>query len=146
MSDRVTELIKQQEGLRHFVYKCSEGRYTIGYGRNVDVAGGKGVSIEEAEYLLANDLKAIQSHLVNALPVYLELNDARRAVITSMAYNLGVKGLLKFKKMISALARQDYETAADEMLDSRWAKQVKQRAADLAQMMSVGLYLTKYIK
>lgn len=138
MIDKVERLIKRHEGLRHFVYKCPAGRYTVGYGRNIDVAGGKGISAEEADYLLQNDIYALRSQLMSAVPVFKDLDLPRQAVLVSMAYNLGIQGLLKFKLMLKALHHKSFATAADEMLDSKWARQVKGRATELAQMMSSG--------
>lgn len=141
MCKKVETMIQRHEGLRHFVYKCPTGRYTIGYGRNVDVAGGKGLSVEESEYLLRNDIQKITAHLTNAIPVFHELNDARRAVLINMGYNLGMHGLMNFKLMLRALAHKDFNTAADEMIDSKWATQVKIRATELAQVMSTGKFI-----
>lgn len=138
MIEKVEELIKKHEGLRHFVYKCPAGRYTIGYGRNIDTAGGKGITAEEADYLLQNDIYALRASLMSAIPVFNELNLARQAVLVSMAYNMGVRGLMSFKLMLCALNYKSYETAADEMINSKWATQVKGRASELAQMMSSG--------
>ena len=118
--------------------QCPSGRYTIGYGRNIDVASGKGITIEEAESLLANDITRIQNHLFRSFPVYGELNEVRQTVLVSMAYNMGMKGLMGFKKMLKAITVYDYETAADEMIDSKWARQVKRRAHELAHLMATG--------
>jgi lysozyme len=76
--------------------------------------------------------------LARRLPQYLEVCQTRKIVLLDMAYNLGVDGLLKFRKMLAAIDRRDYELAAKEMLDSRYARQVKGRAQRNALMMETG--------
>jgi len=122
------EQIKRDEGFRAKMYKCSEGFNTIGYGTNLDV----GLTEEEAEAVLLVRLKNIDKELVDRLPLYFKVSGEIQNILVNMAYNLGVSGLLKFKKTLSALECKDYQTAADEMLDSRWARQVGLRAYRLA--------------
>lgn len=131
-------LIKRQEGFRHFVYKCPAGRYTIGYGRNIDVAGGKGISEEEAKMLLRNDIHSIQEKMLDMFFFYPMLDYTRQTVLISMAYNLGFNGLVKFRRMLKAIAQNDFAKAAEEMLDSKWAEQVPNRVLELSKMMQTG--------
>lgn len=131
-------LIKKHEGFRHFVYECPAGRSTIGYGRNIDCAGGRGISKEEAEMLLRNDIRRIQEQLGEALFFFHSLDYVRQAVLVSMMYNMGFRGLTSFKNMIVAIIEHQYNLAADEMLDSKWAKQVPNRALELSEMMRKG--------
>ena len=131
-------LIKKHEGFRHFVYKCPAGRDTIGYGRNVDPTGGHGISEEEAEMLLRNDIRRIKEQLGEALFFFHSLDYVRQSVLISMMYNMGFKGLTSFKKMIIAIIEHKYNLAADEMLDSKWAGQVPNRAKELSEMMRTG--------
>ncbi len=128
------EQIKRDEGYRGNVYQCTAGANTIGYGRNLD---DNPITEEEAEYLLDNDLKkvAIQSQ---RFAFYQHLKPERRAVIISMIFNLGLTRFNQFKKLQAALFIEDYETAADEMLNSRWANQVGDRATRLAKIMRCG--------
>ena len=128
------EQIKRDEGYRGNVYQCTAGANTIGYGRNLD---DNPITEEEAEYLLDNDLKkvAIQSQ---RFAFYQHLKPERRAVIISMIFNLGLTRLNQFKKLQAALFIEDYETAADEMLNSRWANQVGDRATRLSKIMRCG--------
>lgn len=131
-------LIKRHEGLKHFVYKCPAGQDTIGYGRNIDNQGGRGISEEEAGMLLRNDIRRIQEQLGEALFFFYSLDYVRQAILVSMMYNMGFKGLTSFKKMIIAIIEHKYNLAADEMLDSKWAKQVPSRAKELSEMMRTG--------
>lgn len=120
-------LIKKHEGFRSFVYKCTTDKHTIGYGRNIDALGGQGITEPEAEYLLQNAIHRIVGQIRIAFPVYREISYARQAVLVSTAYNLGVSGLLRFKRMLKAIVGEDFKEAADEMLDSRWVIQVPKR-------------------
>ena len=111
------------------------GHPTIGYGRALDT---NGVSREEAELLLRHDIRRVTEQLTKRLPWLGARTAPRRAVVISMGYNLGVKGLLKFRKTLLAIEREDYRTAAVEMLSSKWAEQVGDRALMLAAMMDSG--------
>lgn len=135
---RLAEQLKRHEGLRLKPYKCTADKSTIGYGRNLD---DKGISISEAESMLNADILDTQAEVSRALPIYNGLSPVRQDVLANMAFNMGVTGLLKFKKMISALELGDYVCASEEMLNSRWANQVGRRSAELARQMVRGEYI-----
>ena len=129
---KFVEQLREDEGFRSKAYVCPAGKMTIGYGRNLE---DKGISMSEGETLLVNDLAEIQLRLPLNLPLFKDLHPVRQAVLMNMAYNLGVRGLLNFKRMCAALEREDYAAAAKEMLDSKWAEQVGGRAERLAEEM-----------
>jgi len=131
----VAELIKKHEGLKLKPYKCAAGKLTIGYGRNLE---DNGISESEAEMLLATDIQNAYFEC-SKFPFWEKLNDYRKAVLIDMCYNIGITRLKQFKKMLSALEREDYNTSASEMLDSKWALQVKSRAYDLSEIMKKGV-------
>jgi len=122
------------EGLKLRMYQCPAGYWTIGVGRNLET---KGLSRDEALYLLRNDIREITEQL-ERLGWYRALDPIRQKVIIDMAFNLGLSGLLSFKHMIQALNCYDYNTAADEMVDSLWYRQVGKRAERLVKMMRTG--------
>ena len=62
-------------------------------------------------------------------------DEVRDAALISMAYQLGVSGLFKFKRMIAAIKTQDWKEAEKQALDSRWAKQTPERAIETARML-----------
>lgn len=129
------QLIKH-EGLVLNPYKCTSGALTIGVGRNLDA---RGISKAEAMFMLDNDLNDCISQLQTHLgDIYLRLNDTRKLVLVNMCFNLGIFGLLQFRKTIAYLRAKEYDNAAKEMLDSKWAKQVGNRAKELAEMMRKG--------
>ena len=137
MDDSVDKLIKQlkkHEGVELKPYKCTSNKLTIGIGRNLEDVG---ISENEAEYLLMNDLDTYMT-AAKTYDWYNGLNDARKAVIVNMLFNMGQTNFNKFLKMKQALDVGDYAEAAKQMLDSRWAKQVKGRSEELAKQMETG--------
>ena len=137
MDDSVDKLIKQlkrHEGVELKPYKCTSNKLTIGIGRNLDDVG---ISEHEAEFLLMNDLDTYMT-AAKTYDWYAGLNDARKAVIVNMLFNMGQTNFNKFLKMKQALDVGDFPEAAKQMLDSKWAKQVKGRSAELAKQMETG--------
>lgn len=148
------EQLKRHEGFEQDYYQCTANKKTIGYGRNVDANpfstkelaylgrdcfNTEPMTEEEAEFLLVNDVNEVTALIKDHLP-WADLCPARQAVCVNMAFNLGVSGFFKFKNMVRALHGCYYEKAAVEMLDSRWARQVSNRANELALQMSTGAW------
>ena len=141
-TDKLIKQIKRHEGNvmnngKHEPYEDHLGYLTIGYGRLIDPEIKGGISESEAEMLLMNDLVAFMD-AAKFYSWYDSLDDVRKAVIVNMLFNLGQPRFNKFVAMHEALKAQNYATAAAEMLDSRWAKQVKGRAKELAEQMRTG--------
>jgi lysozyme len=132
------EQIKRHEGLVLHAYKDSLGYLTIGYGRLIDKAKHGGISEGEAEYLLQNDVSIVLSALRRNIPFFDKLSTPRQAVLMNMSFQMGINGLLKFKKTLSLVELGDYDGAADGMLKSLWAKQTPNRAAEMAEQMRTG--------
>jgi lysozyme len=151
----IEELIKH-EGLKLQVYQDTLGIDTIGIGRNLEDRGitkqeldeldipsidhvyEYGITEADAVYLATNDVQIVEEELVRAHPCVDRLDSVRQLIVMDMAFNLGVPRLCKFKKMWSAIHEEQYDVAAKEMLDSRWARQVKGRATKLANAMHNG--------
>lgn len=127
--------LRLHEGVRLKPYRCTAGFLTIGVGRNLEA---RGITSEEADVLLRNDVVDVIAGLAMELPWIWELSDVRQRVLVDMAFNLGVEGLLQFKNTLAAIQAGDYKRAAAMMLDSRWASQVGGRARRLARMMETG--------
>jgi len=129
----VKRMLILDEGLRLKPYIDTVGKITIGVGRNLDDVG---ISEDEALYLLENDIKRAKEEAVEIFgSVWYNLSEIRRAVIIDMLFNLGKPRFLTFKKFIQAVKNSDFKTASKEMLNSKWAKQVKGRAERLAYTM-----------
>lgn len=133
-SEKLIELIKRHEGYSRLPYYDTTGHFTIGYGRNLS---DMGISDIEAEYLLKNDISDASIYC-SAFTFWNNLNDARKVVLIDMCFNLGYKGLCTFKMFFSAIERNDHDAAAGEMLDSKWARQVGNRANELAEIWRRG--------
>jgi len=129
----IKHMIQQHEGYRPYVYYDSLGYPTAGYGHAF--LPHSPISHDVAVLLFEEDYK-------RAVEDYEKfgwcLDSVRRAVVIDMLFNLGMTKFRSFERMIAAIIKGDYETAADEMLNSRWSKQVKSRAYRLAQMMRSG--------
>lgn len=154
-----THLLKQlikSEGLRLEVYQDTLGIDTIGVGRNlqdrgitkeeldaldipnIDAVYQHGITEADAMFLLENDVQIVEEELLKAHPCIAELDAVRQLVLVDMAFNMGVPRLCGFKKMWAGVHEGDFKTASREMLDSRWAIQVKTRSHKLAHMMHHG--------
>lgn len=112
-----------------------QGKLTIGIGRNIEDIG---LSENEAIDLQLNDIKRVSSLIDRSFPWFEKLSTPRRIVIVSMVFNLGLDGVKEFQKMIQSIESGDFENAGNEMLDSKWASQVKDRSVRLAQIMKTG--------
>jgi lysozyme len=123
------------EGLELKPYRCTAEKLTIGVGRNIE---DRGITEDEARYLLKNDIKIVEDELLEKKAVVAGLDAVRQRVLVDMGFNLGIPTLLKFQNMWAAIEEEDFETAAEEAMDSRWAKQVGRRAERLCQAMATG--------
>ena len=153
---KLLDKLIEHEGMVLTVYQDSLGINTIGIGRNLedrgiskeeldhmdipnmDVIYEHGINENDARYLAKNDVQIVEKELLAAHPCVAELDAVRQLVLVDMAFNMGVPRLRKFKKMWAAVHEKDFPTAAKEMLDSRWANQVKSRSVKLANMMHTG--------
>ena len=122
------EDLKQEEGFEGVVYKCSEGFDTIGYGTRLPITKEEATLL--LEYRLNKTIGVVKSSLY-----YLNIHDEAWDILYNMGYQMGLEGLLKFKKMIKALENQDYYNASIEMKSSLWAKQTPNRANRLIDRM-----------
>jgi len=136
---KLVEMIKRHEGVKSKVYLCTAGFETIGVGRNISESG-LGLSPDEIDYLLHNDLERCHQELQDAYYWYGGLNKARRDAMVDMCFNLGITRLRGFVNALEAMSREQFDIAADEFMDSRWAKQVGNRAVEVTEMIRTGEY------
>jgi len=136
LMDRIKEQLVRHEGLRLKPYRCTAGKLTIGIGRNLDDSG---ISQSEGYIMLINDIMNCEKQLQSRIPdIYNGLDEVRKSVLLNMCFNLGINGLLGFKNTLAFIKAGDWERAANNMLVSRWAKQVGRRAIELSELMRKG--------
>lgn len=127
--------LEHDEGLRLKLYQDIFGNWTIGVGRNLS---GRGISRDEALYLLKNDIVGTLDELDRHLPWWRTLDEVRQRALANMCFNLGIERLLGFKKFLAALKAGNYGIAADEMAHSKWDGEVGARAYRLEAAMRSG--------
>ena len=145
---QLIDLIADHEGLILKVYDDATGKEigagdvlighpTIGVGRNI-AKDGLGISQEEAEFMLENDIERVKEEIKN-FPIE-NLNEVRTAIIIDMAFNMGISRFnpTRWPNFFRAVVNEDYDNAKKEMLDSNWARQTKRRSVRLAEMMRTG--------
>ena len=153
---KLIEKLIVHEGLRLQVYKDTLGIDTIGIGRNLEDRGISkeeldeldiptidhiyeyGITEADAMALAENDVQIVEEELLRAHHCVDRLDSVRQLILVDMAFNMGVPRLCKFKNMWAAVHENKFDVAAKEMLDSRWANQVKSRATKLAHAMHTG--------
>jgi len=135
---KLTVQLTRHEGMRLKPYTDTVGKSTIGCGRNLDDVG---ITECEALMMLENDIKIAREELLSNFPAFNSLHDARLDCLINMVFNMGISRFKGFKKMIDALFIHDYNEAAVQMLDSKWARQVGSRAKELSSQMRLGYYI-----
>lgn len=136
---KLLDMLELHEGVRRFPYRCTAGKLTIGVGFNLDDVG---LYPEEIRFILDNRVNLLRKELAAELPWFVQLDEVRQAVLLDMAFNLGTQGLLKFKRTLGSIQSGNYVLAAEQMLQSLWAKQVGRRSVRLAKMMETGEWYT----
>ena len=133
---KLIDMLILHEGLELKPYQCTADKTTIGVGRNLQDVG---ITEDEAKYLLQNDIDRILKE-VEHWSFLEKLNEPRQAVILDMVFNMGVTrfNANTWVKTFAAIQDEDFDEAANQMLDSKWANQVGQRAIRLSQMMRKG--------
>jgi lysozyme len=121
--------LKRDEGLRLKPYKDTEGILTIGYGRNLEHVG---ITEGEAENMLLRDIGVAWDETIRLVPSFSRLPWQAKSALVNMMFNLGYPRLSQFVRMLDAIDRDNFNEAADEALDSKWARQVGKRAERIA--------------
>ena len=129
------EMLRKHEGVRSKPYVDTVGKTSIGVGRNLDDVG---LSDDEIDLLLRNDTERAFKAAERVCLTFGTLTPNRQRVLVSMAFNMGQTRLQGFRRMLFAISMENWDEAASQMLDSRWAVQVGNRARELSQMMKEG--------
>ena len=129
------ETLKRHEGFRTKPYRCSAGKLTIGYGRNLEDVG---ISKIEATNMLLNDIENAEKDLRTVFPNLSFFTENRQEALINMVFNLGITRFKLFKNTIRAINRGDWYAAAKHAKDSKWYKQVKSRGKEVVEAIRKG--------
>lgn len=127
----MADLIRD-EGLKLKPYKDTVGKWTVGVGRNLD---DRGISRDEALYMLGNDITTTLKDLDAVIPEWRLLEEDKARALANMMFNLGRIRFCQFIKMLDAIRRNDWATVGDEARNSKWFKQVGDRAERIAKIL-----------
>lgn len=134
----LVEMLEREEGFVPHAYQDHLGYWTIGHGILIDEKKGGGITEEESRWLVKRRLATRAALLDYHIPWWRDLNRSRRDVVLGMAYQMGIVGLLKFKRTLARMESGDYKGAANGMRASLWARQTPGRAERMARAMESG--------
>jgi lysozyme len=152
--DEIVQRLVFHEGCVLKPYRCSEGFLTIGVGRNLEtnpltaeekrVCGDymHGITKNAAFYLLRNDISKVLKECEKRIVIWDKLSDDRKYALLDMSFQLGIHGVLQFKKMLGAMGVGNWKEAAEQCLDSKYAKQTPARAKRIARTIETGRFET----
>ena len=130
-TDQLIADLRRDEGAINHAYQDSLGYWTIGVGHLVDARKGGKVSDGVINLMLSDDIADVVADLNDHLPWWKDLDEPRQRALANMVFNLGVTGLLKFHRFLTAMEDGDWATAGMEMMASKWATEVGDRAKRL---------------
>jgi len=133
--ERLRLQITKHEGIELMPYRCSSDKLTIGVGHNIQ---DRGISHETAMQMLDEDIDICINELQQTVSYWDDLPERVQEALINLCFNMGISRLMAFKKTFGFLREGMYEKAADELLESRYANQVGQRAIDVANMIREG--------
>ncbi len=140
--DTLAADLRDDEGWRPYAYDDANGQpvaghgwVTIGFGFLVDARKGVGLPKPVAEFWLKYAINERLDDMRRRWPAFDSQPDDVQRAIGNMAYQMGPAGVIAFTKMLAALERGDRAQAADEALESTWAKQTPKRAKKVAAMI-----------
>ncbi|MBQ7659415.1 MAG: glycoside hydrolase family protein [Alphaproteobacteria bacterium] len=150
--DEIQKRLLLHEGAVDHIYTCPAGYKTIGIGRNLEtnpltakekeVVGdiSHGITLDKALYLLRNDVKRCEKELSDNISWFYQLDDERQYALLDMCFNMGIKKLLGFKRMLGAMFIGDFRGAAKECLMSKYARDVGKRAKRIATLIETEIW------
>ena len=140
--DTITADLVKHEGMVFKIYLDSEGYKTFGVGHLIKSGDpefglpvGTPVSEERVLDAFREDLAVTIAECEKLFPEIGSYPDEVQCILVNMTFNLGRPRLSKFKKMIKAVEENDWNRAADEMMNSKWYRQVKTRGVELVERM-----------
>ena len=118
ISQQQLDWTEREEDYKEFIYKCSNNKNTIAIGLNLDA----GIPYDLALIILKYFMEKNYELLARNYPWFIGLDEGRKIAIGDLCYQVGFTGFAKFKKSNAFMAIGDYQSAADEFLDSKWAR------------------------
>jgi len=131
--ERLKAQLVRHEGMVLTTYECTAGKTTLGVGRNVQEVG---ITEAEAMHLLSNDIARVAGECYGAFSWFKDLDELRKEAVINMVFNLGLTRFKQFKKTISYIEAGEFQLAGAEALDSKWAKDVGNRAVEVANQLA----------
>lgn len=131
--------LKRDEGLRLRAYRDTVGVWTVGYG-HAHVAPDTVWTLAQADAALETDVLKAEVFLDRELPWWRTLSDLRQDVLVNQCFNMGIDTLLTFTTYLGLVKAADYAAAAEDVLTTKWAKQVGARATRLAEQMRTNVH------
>jgi len=125
MYDEVKEMLIRHEGTMCTLYQCTEDKWTIGVGRNLT---DRGITEEEAMYLLDNDIKRVMNQLDEYWTVWRSFEKRGQMVCLDMCFQMGIQGFMGFRRTRALMEMGMWLEASEELLDSKYAIQTANRA------------------
>ena len=115
----------EEEGLKLFPYRCTANKLTLGVGRNIE---DRGISDITAIQMLEEDIALCVNELERNISWWSEVPDGLQEVLIDLCFNMGISKLMLFTKTLQYLGSGEMVKAADELLNSRYATMVPNRA------------------
>ncbi|MGB4899103.1 MAG: glycoside hydrolase family protein [Ignavibacteria bacterium] len=133
--NKLIKELKLDEGFMPHEYKDTLGFSTIGYGRLIDKRKGGGITEAEADYLLGNDVERVWEQLKKALPWVIDEPEGIQQALSMMAFQMGVKSVTGFSTTLKLIRTGNYVAAANNAMESLWAKQTPNRARKVTDLI-----------
>lgn len=131
--------LEKDEGRSKFVYLDTLGFKTIGIGKLVDSRKGGGLSDSEIDFIFNNSVKTATEGLQRGAAWTVQLDEVRRNALVNMTFQMGVEGVMAFRKMLAAMQAGNWEQAYREAKNSKWAQQTPLRAERIARQILTGV-------
>ena len=126
------EMLRRHEGFRSLPYTCTAGKMTVGYGHNLN----EPMSDELGAMILQYDIKVATRELIRIFQDFSLFGERRASALIDIMVNLGATRFRTFKKMIAAIKKKDWISAAQEAKDSKWYEQVGSRSSEIVNMLT----------
>jgi lysozyme len=134
----IAEALRDEEGYERFAYEDHLGYVTVGIGRCLEPGRGYGIDEEEAEYLLRRDIERMAEACEKSFSYWHDVSMNIRETVIMLCFQMGVAGFQRFSKTNRAISQSDFDLAANELLNSKFAQQTPARAERMAERLRAG--------